>query len=391
MEKNSGGGGHRASRGKMTFVNCGQPSCEGKSAILLQNLKRHTEKVHGVGVAPLVKGEQQLGGFLAGVKRTNDDELGGREKRGRLEAEGGSDVFADLDLNENLEPGEVEQELEQGLDVKTFLARVEDTIVATVKETEKRLVATVKETVESTIESGVKDKKVEEDAAVVQAKVKTIKDLMAEMRSVRQITEKFPEFEHKAEKENAEVHCIVCNTDFSYPSSEPSEFSAAEKLSRKFRNLKTSLVRHLACGQHCENIKEEEAKSRVWAKEEKRNRAVGITLGRMVYHLVKKGRPDTDFTDQVYLAVRGGADCGDINHSWILVTKLLPFLANEVRRRLKLMFGARLVATGCLPPVNILADKATHQRWSRQFVGGITVNPGATININFNRWVYLHV
>ena len=128
MEKNSGGGGHRASRGKMTFVNCGQPSCEGKSAILLQNLKRHTEKVHGVGVAPLVKGEQQLGGFLAGVKRTNDDELGGREKRGRLEAEGGSDVFADLDLNENLEPGEVEQELEQGLDVKTFLARVEDTI-----------------------------------------------------------------------------------------------------------------------------------------------------------------------------------------------------------------------------------------------------------------------
>ena len=72
MEKNSGGGGHRASRGKMTFVNCGQPSCEGKSAILLQNLKRHTEKVHGVGVAPRIKGEQQIGGFLVGANRTSD-------------------------------------------------------------------------------------------------------------------------------------------------------------------------------------------------------------------------------------------------------------------------------------------------------------------------------
>ena len=60
-----------------------------------------------------------------------------------------------------------------------------------------------------------------------------------------------------------------------------------------------------------------------------------------------------------------------------MVPKLLPHLANAVRRRMKQMLGSRLVATGCLPPVNILADKATHQRWSRQFVGAITVNPGA--------------
>ena len=40
------------------------------------------------------------------------------------------------------------------------------------------------------------------------------------------------------------------------------------------------------------------------------------------------------------------------------------------------MLGTRLTATGCLPPVNLIADKATHQRETRQLVGCITVNPG---------------
>ena len=38
--------------------------------------------------------------------------------------------------------------------------------------------------------------------------------------------------------------------------------------------------------------------------------------------------------------------------------------------------GRRLVATDCLPPVNLIADKATHQRETRQLVVVITVNPG---------------
>ena len=72
MEKTSGGGGYRPSRGKLLHVHCGHPghpSCEGKSAILLQGLTRHTEKVHGVGVKPLIKGEQKVEGFLVGAKR----------------------------------------------------------------------------------------------------------------------------------------------------------------------------------------------------------------------------------------------------------------------------------------------------------------------------------
>ena len=35
-----------------------------------------------------------------------------------------------------------------------------------------------------------------------------------------------------------------------------------------------------------------------------------------------------------------------------------------------------MVATGCKPPINLMADKATHQRETRQLIGGITLNPG---------------
>ena len=35
-----------------------------------------------------------------------------------------------------------------------------------------------------------------------------------------------------------------------------------------------------------------------------------------------------------------------------------------------------MLATGCLPPVCMVADKATHQRETRQLVGAITLNPG---------------
>ena len=35
-----------------------------------------------------------------------------------------------------------------------------------------------------------------------------------------------------------------------------------------------------------------------------------------------------------------------------------------------------MIATGRKPPVNVMADKATHQRETRQLIGGITLNPG---------------
>ena len=43
---------------------------------------------------------------------------------------------------------------------------------------------------------------------------------------------------------------------------------------------------------------------------------------------------------------------------------------------MKTLLGTRLKATGSLPPVNVFADKATHQRNTCQLVGVITLNPG---------------
>ena len=149
-----------------------------------------------------------------------------------------------------------------------------------------------------------------------------------------------------------------------------------QNLSVKFKSLKTHLFRHLESATHQSKVKEDIAKDVLLVKKEKREKKVGLTLGRIVYHIIYKGRPDSDFTSLVYLPAAGGSDVGDINHSFNFVTKLLPHLAEAVRRRLKMMFGTRLVATGCLPPVALMADKATHQRETRQLVGCITVNPG---------------
>ena len=55
--------------------------------------------------------------------------------------------------------------------------------------------------------------------------------------------------------------------------------------------------------------------------------------------------------------------------------RFLPVLADTVRNRRRKHL-ASLVATGVCQPVCLLADKATHQKWTRQLVGGITLNPG---------------
>ena len=167
----------------------------------------------------------------------------------------------------------------------------------------------------------------------------------------------------------------MCSNTFSYSSDLEQDFLGSN-LDQKFSSLKRNLARHLESLVHKRHAQQEQAKAIIWTKEENRNKAVGLVLGRIVYYIIYKGRPDTDFPLLVYLSATGGSDCGDINHSFNFVRKFLPYLADAVRRRMKKMLGTRLVSTGCLPPVNLIADKATHQRETRQLVGCITVNPG---------------
>jgi hypothetical protein len=76
------------------------------------------------------------------------------------------------------------------------------------------------------------------------------------------------------------------------------------------------------------------------------------------------------------MSVVNGLDMGDINHSKKFVTSFLPALAGEVQKRWSNFLASPMVATGCWPPVSVMADKATHQRNMRQLIGGITINPG---------------
>ena len=99
------------------------------------------------------------------------------------------------------------------------------------------------------------------------------------------------------------------------------------------------------------------AKDKQQSREESRNQAVGMRIGRLVYYLSYNARADADFTLLIYLMKRAGVDVGDINHSHHMVDKLLPYISQAVKNRLKKMLSTRMEATGCLPPVNIMADK----------------------------------
>ena len=198
-------------------------------------------------------------------------------------------------------------------------------------------------------------------------------ETMNSVRSVKEISEKFPDFEYR--QELSAMKCLVCGETFKYSSNLNQSFETC-KMGSEFSNLKRHLKDHLSSGLHTSQAQSDEAAKLIWEKEEGRNKQVGLRLGRLVYFLIYHGRPHDDYTQLVYISVANGSDCGDINHSKKFVDFFLPYLATAERGRLKALLSTRMEATGCLPPVNIFADKATHQRNTRQLVGVITLNPG---------------
>ena len=191
--------------------------------------------------------------------------------------------------------------------------------------------------------------------------------------SLQDITERIPEFVYS--EEEGEVNCEVCGTKFKY-SSDLQQDCTTTKLNRKFINLKKSLRRHcVESSKHQEELKKASAKAMIWEKEENRNKAVGLRLGRWNYYLLRMGRPDTDYTTLIYINKKNGGDIGDINHSFNFVPKFLVSLSAAVQNRIHTHLSTRLLATGCLPPVNVLLDKFTHQHVTRQLVGVTTIVP----------------
>ena len=73
---------------------------------------------------------------------------------------------------------------------------------------------------------------------------------MKDIRAIKEISEKMPEFEYNPESEDQELVCIVCSTNFSYSSSLQQEFICGKVMTEKFRNLKKNLLSHLTSATH---------------------------------------------------------------------------------------------------------------------------------------------
>ena len=91
------------------------------------------------------------------------------------------------------------------------------------------------------------------------------------------------------------VTCRVCEATFKYSNNLSLDFTSEKIMGREFSNLKGALKKHLESSKHLKMAEELEKKELIKSKEDLRNTAVGVRIGRLVYHVVKLGRPDTDF------------------------------------------------------------------------------------------------
>ena len=160
------------------------------------------------------------------------------------------------------------------------------------------------------------------------------------------------------------LRCLICDVRI--------------KTNQQLRAVKQSVKRHLVLPSHVEKEKKRESDRKSEEHWESRNRKIGRTIGGLVYHLIHNGRPDGDLPVLIHWVKVGGGDVGNINHSHNFVGKLLPYIANTVKSRLQKFLGSIVPATGCLPPCNIMADKATDKRDSLHLIGILTINPGGT-------------
>ena len=182
-------------------------------------------------------------------------------------------------------------------------------------------------------------------------------------RSVTEITTKIAEFEYSPREDK--VVCISCGETFKYNKEWKQDFSN-DKMSTEFSHLKGHLKDHILSQKHQQATITSKNQERIVAKHEAREKCIAERINRLAYFQIKHAVPDVHFTLLIYIAAVNGADVGDLNHSRWFLRQILPEYAHEIQRRLKSHLSTPMDATDDLPPVNVVADKATHQRETRQ-------------------------
>lgn len=220
------------------------------------------------------------------------------------------------------------------------------------------------------------DKANKEPDSVTVKKQADVDHIFQTCKSTKDIEYKFSEFQY--DKEKGGFVCLVCSSSgsdvFQYEPNLEQDFSNSVQ-SDKFRFLKRNLKRHLLRQCHIEALTEIDAKHDVLLKEDNRNKAVGMRIGRICYYLFKKGRPDSDFPTLLYLHSSNDSDIGDINHSPEFPSQFLPAVAGVIQSKVRDFLKLKLQQTGFRPACKILADKATHKHRSRQLMGLVCAVP----------------
>ena len=145
----------------------------------------------------------------------------------------------------------------------------------------------------------------------------------------------------------------------------------------EFSYLKRNIIRHIQSSkshlQAVTDIKAQEAaKSELLSK----NRKAGLNLGRLCMEKYIKGRPYTDYEDDVMLLAQSGAIVGELNHSRKFPASFRPSVTKVIHKKVESFLKTPLVQTGHLPPCGISADKGTYKHRSRQFLSCVVVMPG---------------
>ena len=211
---------------------------------------------------------------------------------------------------------------------------------------------------------------------------------MTNSKSIDDLQTNLPEFRFDISLTSIDIFCQICvkndaglscNTAgcFRYPIPENYNCSVSDSTGRPFWNLKKSIRRHLMTSTHKDALNDATVKTEDASKIDTREKMVGMRLARIAYNLLKKGRPDTDFPDELLLQHLNGIDVGHINHTENFVRNFLPHIANEVKERLIFFLTSRMPQTGCVPIGKIVADKATSKHRTRHFICFITCMPDA--------------
>ena len=165
---------------------------------------------------------------------------------------------------------------------------------------------------------------------------------------------------------------------FTYDARTGLDFPYSESLPKEFRNLKQRIKDHCT-----RNAKHQEAliilgkKDKEQKKSDAREVAVKMRMARKAYFHARNGLSGRLFEQSCLEAVLNGTDLGDTNQSQAFYNTFKESLADSIEDKLDEFLASELIQTGYAPVLNLIADKATWKKVSRQMIAALLIVPDA--------------